>query len=182
MKRSRMTAAVCLALAAVCCPAALAGWHDFWNRCELDFHRMNCWPQPFQHAERQVTVQPLIAMTDAGWRLQNTLSDHFFDSETQSLTQAGKLKVRWIATQAPAHRRSVFILRGDTPQQTVQRVESVQRFLDQGSFAELRPEVLLTDAIPPASSGEYYDAVERQRKTALPPPVLPEMPSQMSGN
>jgi len=44
---------------------------------DVDFHRMNCWPAPFQHADRQVAITPLIAMTDAGWRLQNTLTDNF---------------------------------------------------------------------------------------------------------
>ena len=31
------------------------GLARFWYRREIDFHRMNCWPQPFQHAERQLT-------------------------------------------------------------------------------------------------------------------------------
>ena len=121
-------------------------------------------------------------MTDAGWRLQNTLSDHLFDVQDQKLTPAGKMKVRWIATQTPLHRRNVFVLRGATPEHTMQRVEAVQRFLDEGSFGDPRPEVLLTDIIPPASSGEYYDALERQRMTTLPPPVLPEMAEQTSGS
>ena len=42
----------------------------------------------------QLTAKPLIAMTDAGWRLQNTLSDHLFDVQDQKLTPAGKIKMR----------------------------------------------------------------------------------------
>ena len=111
------------------CTTAIAGWHDFWYRCEIDFHRMNCWPQPFQHAECQLTVQPLIAMTDAGWRLQNTLSESTdLTVQDQKLTPAGKLKVRWIAALTPLHRRNVFVLCGATPEHTMQRVEAVQRF------------------------------------------------------
>jgi len=182
MKRSWKAAGVCCLVAAACCTTAQAGWGDFYHRFQVDFYRMNCWPEPFQHAERQVAVLPLIAMTDAGWRVQNTLSDHFFQAEDQGLTQAGKLKIRWIATQTPQHRRNVFVLRGANPQQTMQRVETVQRFLDETAFEGPRPEVLLTDVVPPASSGEYYDALERQRKSALPPPVLPEMQEQTLGN
>jgi hypothetical protein len=177
-RRVVLTLVACSLLAAT---TSFAGWNDFWYRVEVDFHRMNCWPEPFQHADRQLAITPLIAMTDAGWRQQNTLSDHFFEVEDQSLTQSGQLKVHWIATQAPSHRRTVFVLRGGTPQVSVKRVESVQKFIEKIAPA-LRPEVLLTDAVPPGGSGEYYEAVDRQRKTSIPAPRLPEMQEQTSGS
>jgi hypothetical protein len=116
-------------------------------------------------------------MTDAGWRLQNTLHHHFFEMETQTLTQAGQLKVHWIATQAPMHRRAVFVLRSTDPKATMTRVESVRSYLERILPDAPRPEVMLTDTIPPGGSGEYFDEVDRARKNSIPEPRLPDMES-----
>lgn len=163
------------ALAAVLCSTggARAGWSEFWHRFHLDWHRSVCWPEPFQDEDRQLAVSPLISMTDRGWRLQNTLSDHFFDTENQVLTRSGQMKVHWIATQAPMHRRSVFVLRGNDAETTQARVASVQQFLLKCLPEGPRPEVLLSDVVPTGGSGEYFDQVDRQLKSSIPPPRLP---------
>jgi hypothetical protein len=152
-----------------------AGWGEFWYRVHVDLQRMHCWPEPFQQADKQVTIQPLIAMTDAGWCLQNTLSDHFFDPEKHLLSQAGKMKVRWIATQAPMHRRTIFVLRSLEPEATAARVNSIKEYLEKLLPEGPRPEVLLTDKIPPGAPGDYLDEVDRQHKSSIPAPRLPEM-------
>lgn len=153
--------------------AADAGWSEFWDRVHLDFRRVNCWPEPFLHADRELVRSPLIAMTDNGWRAQNTLNNHLFTLEHQALTQAGILKVRWIVTQAPPHRRSVFVLRGETAEATLARVEAVQQQIVKLVPGGARPEVLLTDTIPVGGSGEYFDAVDRSSKQSIPAPRLP---------
>ncbi|MBP89676.1 MAG: hypothetical protein CMJ64_23705 [Planctomycetaceae bacterium] len=157
---------------------AEAGWDEFWARFHLDYQRMNCWPEPFQHADRELVRGPLIAMTNNGWRVQNTLSNHLFTLEENTLTQAGTLKVRWIVTQTPPHRRTVYVLRGLTPEATLARVETVQqeiaRMMPEGS----RPEVLLTDAIPVGGSGDYFDAVDSMLKQSIPAPRLAPMQTE----
>ena len=173
----RLAAILAVSLLVSASSVAQAGWGDFWHRFHVDYHRMSCWPEPFQHADKQVTVQPLIAMTDAGWRRQNTMSDHFFDPQKQVLSQAGKMKVRWIATQAPMHRRTVFVLRGPAPEATAVRVNTVKEYLTELLPEGPRPEVLLTDTIPPGASGDYFDEVDRQLKSSVPVPRLPEMQS-----
>jgi len=169
----RITLALVFVATIVTASVVQADWDEFWERVHLDWHRMNSWPEPFVHADRDLIRQPLVAMTDNGWRNQNTLSDHLFDVEKNSLTQAGALKVRWIVTQAPRHRRTVFVLRGATPDATLARVDAVQeaitRLVPQGN----RPEVLLTDVIPAGGSGDYFDAVDRALKDSIPSPRLP---------
>lgn len=170
---------VCFALAGT--TAAFAGWSDFWHRVELDWHRSNNWPDSFAEADREAAALPLAAMASAGWKLQNTLGGQFFETEEQTLNDSGQIKVRWIAIQTPTNRRIIYVLRGTTSQQTAKRVESVQEFVDKLSL-DTRPELLLTDVDPPGGSGEYFDAVDRQRKTCIPAPKLPEMPSQTTSN
>ncbi|MEO8496100.1 MAG: hypothetical protein ABI614_13600 [Planctomycetota bacterium] len=178
----RITLALVFAATIVTASVTQAGWDEFWGRVHLDFHRVNSWPQPFLYADKDLVRQPLILMTDNGWRMQNTLSDHLFDGETNSLTQAGSLKVRWIVTQAPPHRRTVFVLRGATPDATLARVDAVQEAITQIGPQGNRPDVLLTDVVPVGGSGDYFDAVDRALKDSIPPPRLPQSAGPTGGN
>ena len=147
---------------------------DFWDRVHLDFMRMNCWPQPFVQADRELVNAPLIAMTGRGWQLQNTLSHHFFDEENQTLTRAGQLKLHWIVTQAPPHRRTVYVLRTLDPALTQTRVASVHDQMARLLPGERpQPEVLVSDMVPAGGSGDYFDQVDRQLKASVPAPRLP---------
>jgi hypothetical protein len=169
MRITLLTAAL---LAAVLVTSDTRG-QDCWSRFELDFHRMNCWPEPFVHADRELVRLPLIAMTNSGWKLEHTLSHHFFDSDTQELTRAGQLKLHWIMTQAPPHRRSVWVVRTQRSDWTDTRLASVRENIQQLLPNSERPEVLVSDTIPPGGSGEYFDHVDRQLKASVPVPRLP---------
>ena len=146
------------------------------DETELVVHRTDAEPR-----DRELVRSPLIAMTTAGWRQNNTLSDHFFNAEDQAINQAGEIKVRWIVTQAPPHRRVVFVLRGSTPEATSARIEAVQRAIEKHVPEGPRPDVLLTDIVPPGASGDYFDQVDRQFKESIPAPRLPVMQDTTGG-
>lgn len=146
---------------------------DFWDRFHLDRARMNCWPEPFVHDDRDLVRQPLVAMTNRGWQLQNTLSDHFFNPEDQSLTRAGEYKLRWILTQAPVRRRTVYVFRSVESYETEERLAAVRNFAA-GLTQEIDPEILVSDVAPAGGRGDYFDAVDRQMKASVPAPRLPD--------
>jgi hypothetical protein len=158
--------------------SAQAGWTEFWCRFHLDYHRMKCWPEPFVRADRQAVRAPFEVMANNGWRSQTTMGDCFFDQETQQLTKSGELKLRWIVTEAPVDRRTVFVLRGHSPEATSIRVDSVQqavvRILPEGPL----PPVLITDTAPRGGSGDYLDHIDRTYRSSLPAPHLPAAPGE----
>ncbi len=39
---------------------------------------------------------PFVFMVQNGWRLENTLGDHYFDEVTGQPTNAGQNKIYWI--------------------------------------------------------------------------------------
>ncbi len=171
MRRSMMLLA--FAVTTLTVNMAHADWDEFWHMVHVDWHRMNAWPEPFQAADRKAAIAPLIAMTDAGWRMQNTLGAHLFHPATQELTKAGELKLQWIATQAPMHRRTVHVLQSLEPGVTNLRVASVDRYLKKYLPEEARPGVVLTSRIPVGGSGEYFETIDRQLKSSVPAPRLP---------
>lgn len=154
---------------------ATAGWHEFWDQFHLDYHRNVAWPDPFRHADQEVTRAPFCIMVNNGWRLNNTLGTDLFDVETHQLNHAGWRKVRWIATQAPVHRRSIFVLQAETPEATQVRLDSVRQAATSVVGPGPLPPITLTDREPTGVSGDYVDQVDRKVRMSIPIPALPDV-------
>jgi hypothetical protein len=148
------------------------GFNQFWHRCCVDFHRNTAWPEPFLTADKAAVRTPWCIQTDNGWKSQNTVGTFLFDRDTQRVNEAGDLLVKWILTQAPVHRRAVFVLKGDTAEVTNARVQSVQASVAKYSNGCVIP-VLLTDTEPPGWSAAYIDAISQQYSATIPAPRLP---------
>jgi hypothetical protein len=148
------------------------GFQQFWHRCSVDFHRNNSWPEPFLTADKIAVRTPYCIQTDNGWKMQNTVGTFLFDQETQQVNSAGDLLVKWIVTQAPVNRRAVFVLKGDTPEATAARIESVQNAVAKYADGCVCP-VLLTNTEPPGWSAAYIDTITQQFNATIPAPRLP---------
>lgn len=162
-------------------------WHHFCDTVEMHRKRVNVWPEPFQGMDREQVHAPFRTMADNGWKLQNTLSDQLFDQETQELTYAGRLKLRYLMTQYPPHRRQVYVLEAARPEDTDKRVASVNR-----NLIEIAPEqacsVWTTKIEPPLTDGRRV-VRQSQPKAGVPSPVTTTMsntnfadPKTSSGN
>jgi len=89
----------------------------------------NCiWPKQYVMPSRRGICQAYEAMVNNGWRRHNLLSKYHFDSQTGELNEAGRLKTEWTLTQAPPHRRTLFVERNADQQQTADRVAAVQTY------------------------------------------------------
>jgi hypothetical protein len=152
---------------------AQADWNEFWHCVHVDYHRNNQWPHPFRGMDTAAVNSPFEVMKNNGWRAYNTISDPLFDPATNTLTVAGRRHVQWILTQAPQHRRVVFILKSDTQEKTAARLAEVQKVA-----AELTPGappagVYVTDIVPNLSPGQYQNAISRALINSIPDPRLP---------
>jgi hypothetical protein len=94
--------------------------------CEAAFHQNNMWPDQYIGPSRRAICQSFDLMTRNGWRRHNLLGPAHFDRTGKELSEAGRLKVQWILTQAPASRRTIFIERTNDAEVMAQRLESVQ--------------------------------------------------------
>ena len=101
------------------------------------------WPRQFIPAARRGVCQTYAAMINNGWRRQNLLGDYHFEPRSNELTKAGELKVSWILTQAPMHRRNVYVQRAADEADTATRVASVQRY--SGNLSPAVPDVMVND-------------------------------------
>ena len=93
---------------------------------ECGYHRNVLWPWPYVCPDRIAVREPFDMMVTNGWRRQNLLGSHHFDPNTNGLSEAGQLQVRWILTQAPPGRRQIYIERSIDPSTTAVRMAAVR--------------------------------------------------------
>ena len=166
-------AAAGMTLAAAPAPAQTLSekWNSYWHGVRVDWHRNNAWPEPFQSADRALVREVFCIQVDNGWKMQNTVGTYLFDENNQ-LNHAGELLVKWIVTQAPTHRRAVFVLKGDNAEATATRVASVNVAVTKYAGGAMPP-VMVTDTEPMGWSGSYVDAIGQQFQSSIPSPRLP---------
>jgi hypothetical protein len=143
------------------------------HAAKTDVWRKGLWPLPFRAEDSLAVTSFFDIQRNNGWRLANTLGTPMFDPETNRLTDAGKAHVRWILTQAPQHRRVVFVLKGQDAAETAHRVESTQLAISEIVPVGNLPPIYLTDIDASGSSGVYQTAVYRAMVSSVPSPRLP---------
>jgi hypothetical protein len=154
--------------------SAEAQWFEqFKQNFKRDYHRNTMWPEPFLQADRNAVMCPFAIQTANGWRRQNLLSDYHFDEATNQLTRAGDAKLRYILTQMPSTRRTVFVQQGHSTEVTEGRMHSVEWASEQivppGMIAHVVESNLPNDGWPAAD----IDAVTRKFIATTPDPRLP---------
>ncbi len=157
-------------------------WEVFWDSVARDWERNNCWPEPFIRADRYAVRAPFVLMVHNGWRRQNLLADHHFEEGTSVLNEAGRIRIRWIATQAPKHHRTIYLSRAENPEMTADRVAAVQEYLGQVVQQGDVPTVLETDLDAFGWPASRVDMIERQWQNSAPDPRLPEPAASSSGS
>lgn len=144
---------------------------DFLSSMARDAKRRNCWPEPFVYTDRAGVRQTLAVQESAGWERQNLLSEFHFVSGGSELTEAGRMQVQWIMSEAPVPHRQIYVHRADTPQVTAARMLAVQHFITQSPYATsiLVLESTRTDDGWPANR---IDALSRKAAAATMDPKL----------
>jgi len=155
------------------CSPASADWHTFWHEVRVGYARNNAWPQPFADVDAKEVQKPVDIMIHNGWRAHNTIGSELFRENDSALTLAGARRVHWIATQSPSARRTIYVLRGATEQETSKRLDSVHQSLASIHSNGTAPQVLITDVDPASSSGAWATSISRQWMENLPAPKLP---------
>jgi hypothetical protein len=143
-----------------------------WNDFNLTYNRNACWPHPFIGADNLAVREPMAVMMDNGWRMQNLIGMYHYEPDMLSLNEAGRRRVHWILTQAPMHRRVVFVERGFSPQETELRMraarEAAQYFVASGQ----EPDVRETHIVSQGTPAQYVDEINTKFNESTPEPRL----------
>ena len=108
----------------------------------------NRWPYPYYCADRQAEREPFEIMVQNGWRRQNLLADYYFQEKTGELTEAGQAVVRRITNEVPAPHRTIYVRKGQTPDQTAARINAVQQYAAKVALDGSVPPIVETSISP----------------------------------
>lgn len=173
MQRYISTAAIVLAAMVAAGPARGDWFQSAWESVRRDSQFNNSWPEPFVQSDRAAPPAAFAVMVANGWRLQNTLSDYHFDAETAELSEAGRLRVQEILTEAPVEHRTLFVLRARTPEMTAARLQAVDELAETVALPGETPMVVETGTRPRGWPADRIDETIRKAKAGIPDPRLP---------
>jgi hypothetical protein len=151
-----------------------------FNGMAKDTKRRNCWPEPFVNADRAAARAPFAIMVANGWRRQNMLGEAHFDQSTGQLTEAGRLKVRWILTVGPQQHRIIYVHSANTEEETAARLAAVQQVAGQIAPANMPP-VLATNIADDGWPANEADIINRKYIESMPNPRLAPRTTSGSG-
>ncbi len=167
----------CLSVAIVTVLAAAASLPakdgDIMYKLHVGYHRNICWPHPFNCPDRASATAPFATMTNNGWRRHNLLGQHHFEPDGSALNVAGQLKVRWILTQAPPHRRSIFVERDLETEVTDARIAAVDTYSQRVLIGDEQVDIQDTHLVSEGRSASIVDAINVRFQESMPPPILP---------
>lgn len=143
------------------------------DRFHAAYYANVAWPRPYIQPARQSVCQAYNTMVNNGWRRQNLLGDYHFNKETNELTDAGKLKVNWILSQAPVERRNVYVQRGAVEVDTTARVAAVNNHASNMSPGVGEVNVNDTHIVAEGHPASAVDSVFVGYESNRLPPVLP---------
>ena len=114
----------------------------------------------------------MASQISAGWERQNLLSEFHFLPGGKELTEDGRMRVQWIMSEAPEPYRQIYVHRANTPQETVVRMQAVQRFVAQSPYAVNVP-VLESTRTDDGWPADRIDALSRKvDKSAMDPKLM----------
>ena len=160
-----------------------ADWRcDFFHSIPQDTKRRNCWPQPFVCPDRQAVRMPFAVEVANGWRQQNLLGDRYFELNSGELTEAGRLKIHWIAFEAPSQHRAIYVHAAATTEETAARMNAVQSYvaqiMPQGALPSISETRIADDGWP----ADQVDSISRKYQSTTPSPRLPPKDSGSGGS
>ncbi len=169
MRRFVLGGMVAMSVCVATPQSMLAG--EFWGKCKRIFSLNLDWPSPYIQQDRASVSAHFAAMTENGWRTQNLLCEYHFTPNGEKLTPAGEIRLKWILTQAPAQHRLVYLQKAGDPQETLARVEAVQKY---AQLVQNAPASLVeTDMETRGRPAEQVDVISRSALDSMPAPVLP---------
>ena len=148
----------------------------WWRSTRRDTQRNNFWFDSFVPADRCAVRNPMALQVANGWRLQNTIDEHYFEEDTSRLTVAGEAKIRNILelTEFQEEFRTIYVQRAVQPEITVARIAAVQEAARRFLPAGVEPCIEETNRTLRGWPAQYVDDIDTQFRETTPPPRIPE--------
>lgn len=173
MRRIILAVAAITALVGFAANAHAVWVDDGMHYVKHGYKQNKVWPWPYVCADRIAVHEPFCMMVNNGWRRQNLLGAHHFIENSTKLSTAGEMRVRWIMTQAPPERRTIFVERDLNPSLTADRVATTRNYATLVAFDGAAPVIVESTLMSEGRPASLVDATNVRFQESMPAPVLP---------
>jgi hypothetical protein len=144
-----------------------------WDSVCRGYEMNRDWPEPYYHEDKRAVREPFAIMVANGWQQQNTLGTHHFHENSSELTEAGRMRIFWIANHAYDPHRTVFVQQAGDVEATEERLALVREYLESLETDATLPQVVETSDGVRGWPADRIDAIERDFQKSAPAPRLP---------
>ncbi|NIO47025.1 MAG: hypothetical protein GTN77_09620 [Planctomycetales bacterium] len=152
-------------------PASAGPLHAIGRDFKTTYHRNKCWPQPFVYPDNASARAPFARMIHNGWQMQNLVASHHFGDDAK-LTEAGQRHVRWIVTEAPVRRRTVYVQQAETAHLTEARLAAARNYAQRFATDQQHVDVQPSNSTPRGWPADYVDAINVKFFESTPDPRI----------
>lgn len=153
-------------------PAQAQWFSNFFREAKADYHRNKAWPDPIVQQDRMSVALVIGKQVEKGWCRETLLSDYHFEDGGTRLNQAGEMHIKYILTRVPPRHRAIRVERLMGPEQTAERINSVQQVVAQMQPHDM-PQVYESNMHYEGTPADDVDAVYKKLASTRLDPRLP---------
>ncbi|MBD3674504.1 MAG: hypothetical protein HUJ26_13360 [Planctomycetaceae bacterium] len=136
------------------------------------FHAAHYWPYPY-NIWAQNNVRNMIEVhQQKGWQDATTLYNYHFSADTNELTDAGVLHLKWILQNAPSQYRTLYLQTSEKAGANDLRMAEVAQIASRLTAGQQTPEVVFRNTTPYGRPAQEVDAIRRNALANQPQPRI----------
>ena len=136
------------------------------------YHAAHYWPYPYVEQDREFVREAAQRQVNNGWIVATTLYDYHFSPDTDDLTRAGRLQLRWILENAPLSHRMIFVQAADYADSSQARLKNVRDAAGEIVGAANVPSVMLRVTSPLSRPAEEVRKIRDAELESQPNPRI----------
>ena len=136
------------------------------------FHSAHYWPYPYDVWARNSVNNMIDIHQQKGWQDATTLYDYHFSPDTNELTDAGVLHLKWILENAPARYRMLYLQTSPREGANDLRMAEVAQVANRLTAGQQTPDVIFRNTTPYGRPAQEVDAIRRGELQSQPLPRI----------
>jgi len=136
------------------------------------FHAAHYWPHPYDGWSRKSVNSTIAMQQQKGWQNATTLYEYHFDTDSNELTDAGILHLKWILENAPHQYRTVFLQTSAEAGANDLRLAAVSEVASRLTAGQETPEVQFRNTTPYGRPAVEVDYIRRAELNSQPEPRI----------
>lgn len=136
------------------------------------FHAAHYWPHPYDVWSRNSVNNMISMQQQKGWQDATTLYDYHFNADSNGLTDAGTLHLKWILENAPSQYRILYLQTSAQAGANDLRMAEVAQTAGRLTAGQQTPEVIFRNTTSYGRPAQEVDTIRRGELQSQPLPRI----------